>query len=70
MVGVAYLSPEPGAPNFIAVGDNVTKGQTLLMIEAMKTFNPVRAPKAGLVTRILVENAGPVEFGQELVVLE
>ncbi len=70
MVGVAYLSPEPGAPNFISVGDTVTKDQTLLLIEAMKTFNPVQAPRAGQVTRILVENAGPVEFGEDLVVLE
>lgn len=70
MVGVAYLSPEPGAPPFIQVGAKVAQGQTLLLIEAMKTFNQIRAPKAGTVTRILVENGTPVEFGEPLVVIE
>ena len=70
MVGTAYLAPEPGKPNFIAVGDKVTAGQTLLIIEAMKTFNPIKAPKAGAVTQILVENAQPVEFGEPLVIVE
>ena len=64
MVGTAYLSPEPGKPVFVSVGDKVTAGQTLLIIEAMKTFNPIKAPKAGTVTQILIENAQPVEFGE------
>ncbi len=70
MVGTAYLAPEPGKPNFVAVGDKVTAGQTLLIIEAMKTFNPIKTPKAGTVTQILVENAQPVEFGEPLMVVE
>ena len=70
MVGTAYLAPEPGKPNFVAVGDKVTAGQTLLIIEAMKTFNPIKAPKAGTVTQVLVENAQPVEFGEPLMVVE
>ena len=70
IVGTAYLAPEPGKPNFVAVGDKVTAGQTLLIIEAMKTFNPIKAPKAGTVVRILVENAQPVEFGEPLMILE
>ncbi|MBF0166389.1 MAG: acetyl-CoA carboxylase biotin carboxyl carrier protein [Alphaproteobacteria bacterium] len=70
MVGVAYLTPEPSAPNFIKVGDRVTEGQTLLLIEAMKTFNPIRAPKGGVVAQILVGNGQPVEFGEPLVVIE
>jgi acetyl-CoA carboxylase biotin carboxyl carrier protein len=70
MVGTAYLAPEPGKPNFVAVGDKITAGQTLLIIEAMKTFNPIKAPKAGTVTQVLVENAQPVEFGEPLMVVE
>lgn len=70
MVGTTYLAPEPGKPNFVAVGDKVTAGQTLLIIEAMKTFNPIKAPKAGTVTQIMVENAQPVEFGEPLMVVE
>jgi acetyl-CoA carboxylase biotin carboxyl carrier protein len=70
MVGVAYLSAEPGAPPFVAVGQAVTAGQTLLLIEAMKTFNQIRAPKAGTVTRILVTNSTPVEYGEVLLILE
>lgn len=70
MVGVVYLSSEPGSPPFVAPGDVVAEGQTLLLIEAMKTFNPVRAPKAGRVSRILVTDKTPVEFGEELVILE
>ena len=70
MVGTAYLSPEPGKPAFVAVGDKVAAGQTLLIIEAMKTFNPIKAPKAGTVTQILVENAQPVEFGEPLMIVE
>ena len=70
MVGVAYLSPEPGAPPFITVGQNVAAGQTLLLIEAMKTFNQIKAPKAGTVARILVANSTPVEYGEVLLILE
>ena len=70
MVGTAYLSPEPGKPVFVNVGDKVTAGQTLLIIEAMKTFNPIKAPKAGTVTQILIENAQPVEFGEPLMIVE
>jgi acetyl-CoA carboxylase biotin carboxyl carrier protein len=70
MVGVAYLSPEPGAPQFVAVGQPVTVGQTLLLIEAMKTFNQIKAPKAGTVAAILVQSGAPVEYGEVLIVLE
>jgi acetyl-CoA carboxylase biotin carboxyl carrier protein len=70
IVGTAYLAPEPGKPNFVAVGDKVTAGQTLLIIEAMKTFNPIKAPKAGTVVRILIENAQPVEYGEPLMIVE
>ncbi|MBM3648281.1 MAG: acetyl-CoA carboxylase biotin carboxyl carrier protein [Alphaproteobacteria bacterium] len=70
MVGTAYLAPEPGKPNFVAVGDKITVGQTLLIIEAMKTFNPIKASKAGTVTQILVANARPVEFGEPLMIVE
>jgi len=70
MVGTAYLSPEPGKPAFVNIGDKVTAGQTLLIIEAMKTFNPIKAPKAGTVAQILVENAQPVEFGEPLMIIE
>ena len=70
MVGVAYLSPEPGAPPFVTVGQQVAAGQTLLLIEAMKTFNQIKAPKAGTVTAILVQNSAPVEYGEALMILE
>ena len=70
MVGTAYLAAEPGKPNFVAVGDKVTAGQTLLIIEAMKTFNPIKAPKAGTIMQILVANAHPVEFGEPLMIVE
>ena len=70
MVGVAYLSPEPGAAPFIALGAKVAQGQTVLLIEAMKTFNQIKAPKAGTVTRILIETGMPVEFGEPLLVIE
>jgi acetyl-CoA carboxylase biotin carboxyl carrier protein len=69
MVGTAYLSPEPGKPVFVHVGDKVTAGQTLLIIEAMKTFNPIKAPKAGTVAQVLIDNAQPVEFGQPLMIV-
>jgi acetyl-CoA carboxylase biotin carboxyl carrier protein len=70
MVGTAYLSPEPGAAPFIKIGDTVTQGQTLMVVEAMKTFNPIPAPRGGKVTAILVTDAQPVEFGEPLVILE
>ncbi len=70
MVGTAYVAPEPGADPFIAVGDTVTAGDTLFLIEAMKTLNPVRAPHDGKVTRVLIENAVPVEYGEVLAVVE
>ena len=70
MVGVAYLSPEPGAAAFVTVGQQISAGQTLLLIEAMKTFNQIKAPKSGTVTRILVENSAPVEYGEALMIVE
>jgi acetyl-CoA carboxylase biotin carboxyl carrier protein len=70
MVGTAYLSPEPGKPVFVHVGDKVIAGQTLLIIEAMKTFNPIKAPKAGVVTQVVIENARPVEFAEVLMIIE
>jgi acetyl-CoA carboxylase biotin carboxyl carrier protein len=70
MVGTAYLAPEPGKPVFVNVGDKVTAGQTLLIIEAMKTFNPIKATKAGTVGQVLIDNGQPVEFGQPLMIVE
>jgi len=70
MVGVAYLTPEPNSPNYVKVGDTVTVGQTLLLVEAMKTFNPVKSPRAGKVTAILVKNGTPVEFDEPLMIIE
>ncbi|MEC7732090.1 MAG: acetyl-CoA carboxylase biotin carboxyl carrier protein [Pseudomonadota bacterium] len=70
MVGTAYLSPEPGAAAFIKVGDTVSEGQTLLIVEAMKTMNPIIAPRAGKITQIIVQNEQPVEFDQPLVIIE
>ena len=70
MVGTVYLSPEPGAKVFVKVGDKVKKGDTLMLIEAMKTFNPVTADAAGTVKEILVADAQPVEFGEPLIVVE
>jgi acetyl-CoA carboxylase biotin carboxyl carrier protein len=70
MVGTVYLAPETGAAPFIKVGDQVGEGQTLLLVEAMKTFNPVAAPRAGRVIQILVSNEQPVEFGETLVIIE
>lgn len=70
MVGVVYLSPEPAAPNFVSVGQTVAAGQTLLLIEAMKTFNQIKAPRAGTVTQILISNGAPVEFGEPLIILD
>ena len=70
MVGTVYLSPSPGAPQFIEIGVEVKQGQTLLVIEAMKTMNQIPAPRAGKVTRVLVDNGQPVEYGEALVVIE
>ena len=70
MVGTTYSSPEPGAKPFIEVGTKVSVGQTLLIIEAMKTMNQIPSPRAGTVTQILVEDGQPVEFGEPLVIIE
>jgi acetyl-CoA carboxylase biotin carboxyl carrier protein len=70
MVGTAYWAPEPGAKPFIEVGTKVSTGQTLLIIEAMKTMNQIPSPRAGTVTQILVEDGQPVEFGEPLVIIE
>lgn len=70
MVGTAYLAPEPGASAFISVGQQVNEGDTLLIVEAMKTMNHIPAPKAGTVKRILVEDGAAVEFGSPLVIVE
>ena len=70
MVGTAYLAPEPGAAAFVQIGTRVTQGQTILIIEAMKTMNHIPAPKAGVITAILVENGQPVEFGEPLAIIE
>lgn len=70
MVGTAYMAAEPGAAPFVKVGDKVNEGQTLLIVEAMKTMNHIPAPRAGTVKRILVDDASPVEFGAPLMILE
>lgn len=70
MVGTCYRAPEPGAATFIEIGTRVAQGQTLLIIEAMKTMNHIPAPRAGTVTAILIDNAQPVEFGEPLVIIE
>jgi acetyl-CoA carboxylase biotin carboxyl carrier protein len=69
MVGTVYASPEPGKPAFVKVGDTVKEGDTLLIVEAMKTMNPILAPRAGTISEICVHDAQPVEFGQALLVL-
>ena len=69
MVGTVYLASEPGTPNFVSVGDQVSEGDTVLIIEAMKVMNPIAADKSGTIKAILVDNAQPVEFGQPLVVI-
>jgi acetyl-CoA carboxylase biotin carboxyl carrier protein len=69
MVGTAFLSPEPGSPPFIAVGDAVKAGDTLLIVEAMKVMNPITAPEGGVIKKIFVADAQPVEFDQPLVVI-
>lgn len=70
MVGTVYLQPEPGAPAFVSVGDTVSEGQTVCIVEAMKTMNQIHAPRAGTVRRILVEDGAPVEFGAPLLIIE
>ena len=70
MVGTVFASPEPGAEPFIRVGDTITEGQTVMLIEAMKTYNPVRATASGKVVQILVGDSTPVEFGEELLLVE
>lgn len=70
MVGTAYSSPEPNAPNFVKKGESVNEGDTVLIIEAMKVMNPIKAHKGGTVTQVLFENGQPVEFGDVLVVIE
>jgi acetyl-CoA carboxylase biotin carboxyl carrier protein len=70
MVGTVYMAPEPGAPNFVDIGAHVSEGQTLLIIEAMKTMNHIPAPRSGTVTAILCSNEQPVEFGEPLVIIE
>jgi len=70
MVGVAFLTPDPASPPFVTQGQAVSAGQTIMLIEAMKTFNQIKAPRAGTVTRVLVTNGQPVEYGQPLLVIE
>jgi acetyl-CoA carboxylase biotin carboxyl carrier protein len=70
MVGTGYLAPEPGAPAFVAAGDRVKEGQTLMLIEAMKTFNEIKSPRAGTLRKILIENQQPVEYGDILMIIE
>ncbi len=70
MVGVVYLSSNPTSPNYVKVGDNVSEGDTVCLIEAMKTFNPVKAHTSGKVTKILIESGNPVEYGEPLIVIE
>ena len=70
MVGTAYRAPEPGAPFFVEVGSVVREGDTLLIVEAMKTMNQISAPRAGTVKRVLVENGQPVEYGEPLMIIE
>ena len=70
LVGVVYVSPEPGGRPFVVVGDEINEGDTLFIVEAMKTMNPIRAPRGGRVTRILAENGARVEYGEVLLVLE
>lgn len=70
MVGVVYTSSDPDSPAFVKVGDTVSEGKTLMLIEAMKVFNPILAPKAGRVSQILISGGSPVEFGEPLVIIE
>lgn len=70
MVGMIYLAPEPGAKPFVSVGDQVSEGQTICLIEAMKTFNSVAAPKSGVVRKIIAKNGSPIEFDEPIMVIE
>lgn len=70
MVGIVYLAPEPAAPPFVSPGQAVSAGQTLLLVEAMKTFNQIKAPRAGKITRVLVQSGTPVEYDEPLMILE
>jgi acetyl-CoA carboxylase biotin carboxyl carrier protein len=70
MVGTAYLSPSPGAAPFAKEGSQVSEGQTVLIVEAMKTMNPITAPRSGTVTKVLVSDAQPIEFGEPLLIIE
>ncbi len=70
MVGTVYTAPEPGTDDFVKVGDEVSEGQTLLLIEAMKTFNEIRSPRAGTITSVLIHNEQPVEYGDPLLIVE
>lgn len=70
MVGTAYLAPEPGAAPFVKVGDRVSKGQTVLIIEAMKVMNPIQAPNAGTITQVHIQDGQPVEFAEPLLVIQ
>ena len=70
MVGVAYLSPDPNSPAYVKVGQHIKQGEIVLLIEAMKTFNEVKAPKSGIIKKINVLNSQPVEFGDDLIILE
>lgn len=70
MVGTAYMAPDPNSPNFVSVGDSVKEGQTLMIVEAMKTMNAIPAPKGGTVTQILVTNEQPVEYDEVLMIIE
>jgi acetyl-CoA carboxylase biotin carboxyl carrier protein len=70
MVGTAYLSPEPGGKPFVDIGDTVREGQTLLIVEAMKTMNQIPSPRSGKVTKIMVEDGQPVEYGEPLMIIE
>ena len=69
MVGTVYRKPNPESPNFVSVGDAVKEGDTILLIEAMKTFNPITAPSSGKITEILVDDAQPVEYGEPLFII-
>lgn len=70
MVGIAYLTPDPAAPPFVQEGQSVSAGQTIMLIEAMKTFNQIKAPRSGTLTRFLVASGDPVEFGEALAIIE
>lgn len=70
MVGTAYLSPKPGAPKFIEIGTTVAEGQTILIIEAMKVMNPLKSPRAGRISQVLIDNGSPVEFDQPLLIID